>query len=653
MEKYPFNYEEAFSRNIGWITEWEQQIIRGKKIAIAGVGGVGGFHTLSLARLGIGAFHLADLDTYEVANFNRQVGATVNTLGQSKVEVIAEMARDINPELQIKSFPNGINANNLDEFLAGVDLFIDGIDFFVLDVRAQLFARCAQRGIPALTAAPLGMGTAYLVFMPGGMTFEEYFRFNGLSLARQQVNFLLGLSPRGWHSSYLFDPFRVDLARHRGPSTVIGCELCAAVASTEALKILLGRGTVRTVPRYQLFDAYKGQWVRGWLPGGNRNPWQKLKLWFGYRAYAKLSQLTPSIVPLHTESEMSQILNWARWAPSGDNSQPWRFEIKDEDHVIVHARDEKSIYDYNGQPSLLSFGILLETMRIAASRFERSLNWEYCYVEGNNHQLEIRLPKTSGMTTDPLFPFISLRSVVRTPYRATPLTPDQKQILAASLGEDLELRWFETLNERWCITRLNAMGTDIRLSIRETYQLHHNILDWENVFSPDRIPIKAIGIDPINTWIMRWAMANESRLQFINRFLGGTVVPRLEFDILPGLFCAAHFILTWKKKPTVENEAISLLRAGQKLQRFWLTATQQGLVMQPSVAPLSFAYYGRNNEPFTDNQTMRCKARQLASKLEEMGYGNEVVFMGRIGWPKSRRIDARSVRRPLADLLLS
>ena len=68
-----FDYAIAFSRNIGWLTEAEQQTLRGKRVAIAGMGGVGGFHLLTLARLGIEKFTIADLDTFELANFN-QIG---------------------------------------------------------------------------------------------------------------------------------------------------------------------------------------------------------------------------------------------------------------------------------------------------------------------------------------------------------------------------------------------------------------------------------------------------------------------------------------------------------------------------------------------------------------------------------------------------
>ena len=88
-----FCYEQAFSRNLGWLTEWEQQALRGKRVAISGMGVVGGFHLLTLARFGIGAFNIADLDRFELVNLNRQVGATLSTIGRPKSEVMAESAR--------------------------------------------------------------------------------------------------------------------------------------------------------------------------------------------------------------------------------------------------------------------------------------------------------------------------------------------------------------------------------------------------------------------------------------------------------------------------------------------------------------------------------------------------------------------------------
>src|SRR2546423_11390145 len=158
----PFPYEIAFSRNLGWLTEWEQQAIRGKCVAIAGMGAVGSNYVLTLARLGVGAFHIADLDRFEFANCNRQVGATLDSIGKPKVDVIGTMARQINPELEITTFGEGVRPDNVDTFLAGADLFIDGLDFFVIDIRRLVFARCWALGIPAIKEAPHGIGYAHL-----------------------------------------------------------------------------------------------------------------------------------------------------------------------------------------------------------------------------------------------------------------------------------------------------------------------------------------------------------------------------------------------------------------------------------------------------------------------------------------------------------
>ncbi len=290
-----FSYSQAFDRNIGWVTEGEQQTLRGKRVAIAGLGGVGGAHLLTLTRLGIGNFNLADFDHFEIHNFNRQVGANVGSIGRQKIDVMAEMASGINPELGIERFSDGVNPGNVERFLDGVDLYVDGLDFFVLDMRKRIFDLCADRGIPAITVAPLGMGAALLVFLPGQMSFEQYFRMDGASESEQAARFLVGLSPSMLQMGYLVDPSRVDLAARKGPSTPMACDLCAGIAATEALKILLRRGKVVAAPWGVHFDAYKNRLRRTWRPGGNAHPLQRALIALTTRRYA--SSLTKKVSP--------------------------------------------------------------------------------------------------------------------------------------------------------------------------------------------------------------------------------------------------------------------------------------------------------------------------------------------------------------------
>ncbi|MDP1537166.1 MAG: ThiF family adenylyltransferase [Burkholderiales bacterium] len=272
---HAFDYDLAFSRNIGWVTEAEQQRLRQSRVAIGGLGGVGGVHLTTLARLGVGKFSIADFDTFDLVNFNRQAGASMSTLGRPKLDVLAEMARDINPELDLRIFPEGVQAANLEAFLADVDVYVDGLDFFAFDARRATFAACERLGIPVVTAAPLGMGTALLIFGPGGMPFEDYFGFAGCDELEMAIRFLVGLSPAMLQRGYVADMSRIDLAEHRGPSSIAACQLCAGIAAVETLKLILGRGGVRLAPWGSQFDAYRMRLKRTWRPWGWRNPLQR------------------------------------------------------------------------------------------------------------------------------------------------------------------------------------------------------------------------------------------------------------------------------------------------------------------------------------------------------------------------------------------
>lgn len=283
-----FDYKVAFSRNIGWVTEKEQSLLCGKRIAIAGMGGVGGGHLLTLARLGIGAFNIADFDTFELANFNRQAGAMTSSLGKPKVQVLADMACDINPALKITQFPDGVSEANLTNFLQGVDLYIDGLDFFALSARRAVFAACHRLGIPAVTAAPLGMGAAVLIFLPNKMSFEQYFCLEGHTEQEMLIRFLLGLSPAMLQRGYLVDSSQVNFLQRKSPSTIMGCQLCCGLAATEALKILLERGKIVAAPHGYHFDAYKNKLVRTWRPGGNRNPFQRIGILAARKLLARM-----------------------------------------------------------------------------------------------------------------------------------------------------------------------------------------------------------------------------------------------------------------------------------------------------------------------------------------------------------------------------
>lgn len=272
-----FSYQEAFARHRGLFNPEEQKRLCSSRVAIAGMGGVGGIHLITLARLGIGAFNIADPDYFELVNFNRQYGATLRSLRQGKAEVMAEEARAVNPELQLRVFSEAITPENVSEFLDGVDVFVDGIDFFDIDARRLAFREARRRGIWAITAGPIGFSAAWLVFSPTGMSFDDYFDLNDtMDRAAQLVAFFVGLTPRATQRGYL-DLSQVDPQAGKGPSAGLACHLCSGVVAAEIVKILLGRSPIRPAPWYFQFDAYRQKLCKGRLHGGNRHLWQRAK----------------------------------------------------------------------------------------------------------------------------------------------------------------------------------------------------------------------------------------------------------------------------------------------------------------------------------------------------------------------------------------
>jgi nitroreductase len=649
-----FPYEAAFDRNRGLITEWEQLALRSKRVAIGGMGGVGGVHLLTLARLGIGAFTIADFDKFEFPNFNRQIGATVATVGRDKTATLADMAHAINPELKLRRFDAGVTVETIDDFLRDADLFVDGLDFFVLELRRQVYARCAALGIPAILAVPVGMGSAFIAFQPGGMSFEQYFRLEGHSEKEQYLRFGLGISPHAIARGYLFEPERLDFVRRRAPSTVAACQLCAGVMAVAAVKLLLRRGTVKPAPYNYQFDPYRGKYLVSRLRFGNAGPLQRLKIAVGRRIYAVPLAAPPPDPPVSGRSPIEEILNLARWAPSPDNTQPWAFKILDDRSVSLRIRRESdNIYDYrNGEPTWLAAGMLIESMQIAATFWQRSMHADPG-LSAAPDCMTLHFPRAAGVSVDPLLPFLAVRSVDRRAYRTRRLRAAEKSELRACMPDGMSLDWHEGFRGRLRIAHLAGIATRIRLNCPEAFPIHQRMIDWDRALSPTGIPAHAVGLSAATRPLMRWALRRWERARLLNR-LGGAKIAALEMDYLPGVRSAAWFVM--RHPPKQDGEQMTeaeLMTIGRAVQRLWLTATKLGLAMQPSLAIIAFAHYADSGIRFSTESGLSERAETLSRSFRHVlgATPAEVAFIARIGEPYPRTPKHRSSRRTLAELL--
>lgn len=272
-----YDYFEAFSRNLGFLSLEEQTRLKNARVAIAGLGGTGGAQVHALSRMGIGKFHLADPDTFELVNFNRQSGATVSNLARLKTDVARETVLAINPEAEIAVFEQGITVGNINTFLLGVDVVVDSLDFYCFDERFLLYGKAREKGLWVLTAPPLGFGFTLLMFDPKGMSFEDYFGFHsGMTERDRVVALIAGIAPKPFMLRYL-DRKQPDVAGRKLPSVGAAPFMIAGVIATEVTRLLTGKGQAMAAPTVYQFDALLRQFRRRTYFWGMRGPLQRLK----------------------------------------------------------------------------------------------------------------------------------------------------------------------------------------------------------------------------------------------------------------------------------------------------------------------------------------------------------------------------------------
>ena len=292
------DYEQATIRNLGLISEAEQALLRRSTVAIAGMGAVGGHYLIALTRLGVGRFIIADPDIFEAVNLHRQAGAFKDTLGKGKTETMARMARDINPDLDLRLFPGAVTESNAAEFLQGADLVLDGIDFFQIDARRALHNAAREQGLYSITSGPIGYGASLQVFDPRGMTFDAYFGIrDGMTRAERLAAFATGLIPN-LSKTQAMDAARVDFEREKGPALVSAIMLCTGIVVNEVMRILTRREAPLCVPHALFFDPYGRSFTR------RRRPRNR---WIGRLVQRLVFRRYPSLVRLHQAEKQAAL----------------------------------------------------------------------------------------------------------------------------------------------------------------------------------------------------------------------------------------------------------------------------------------------------------------------------------------------------------
>jgi hypothetical protein len=247
----PPPYEELFTRNIGFVDENEQAILRRSRFAVLGVGGMGGVVAQVLARAGVGALSILDKDAFEPSNNNRQVYSNSATWGRPKVDVTAEELRKINPEIDVR-VEHHFGRDNVDRVLSGVHVAINGMDELGATVLLWRAARERRMTLIDAWSAPL---PNVFVLRPTDPRPEEFLEYPTRHVdvpavapfvdeckLREAIHVALhSRSLRYLDQQIIGEIMRGERARISFAPMVWGAGLLMA---WEALKVRLGRGRV-------------------------------------------------------------------------------------------------------------------------------------------------------------------------------------------------------------------------------------------------------------------------------------------------------------------------------------------------------------------------------------------------------------------------
>lgn len=261
-----FSYAEFTTRNLGFVDAAGQQKLHDATVFVCGTGGMGGAAVLALARAGVGKLILADIDTFEISNMNRQVFAFTDTVGRHKAEVTAETIKRINPEIELTVYREDW-PDSVADSVGRAAVTLNGTDDLGASLLLYRTARAAKK--PVIDAYASSLPSVY-VTRPGEQMPEERLGYptigtawNALTVEQRREAFMREIEHVMVHSSarkYI----DMELAGEMAAGKRSRMSFAPMVITTgmlmayETIALILGQ-TTKTDNRGWFFNPYEGK----------------------------------------------------------------------------------------------------------------------------------------------------------------------------------------------------------------------------------------------------------------------------------------------------------------------------------------------------------------------------------------------------------
>lgn len=174
---------DRYIRNFKTITPEQQERLKKAQVFIAGCGGLGCYVVEMLARLGIGHLTIADFQTFEQTNLNRQIFSTIKNLGCPKVLEAKERIKIVNPEVKVTTVFELLEEKNIKDFTREHEVVVDALDNF--DTRLLLEKACEELNLPLVHGAVAGWYGQVTTVFPGDRTLSFIYKLKKIGIEKE------------------------------------------------------------------------------------------------------------------------------------------------------------------------------------------------------------------------------------------------------------------------------------------------------------------------------------------------------------------------------------------------------------------------------------------------------------------------------------
>jgi molybdopterin/thiamine biosynthesis adenylyltransferase/nitroreductase len=624
--------EEFRSRNVGILDDKEQSALMALRVLVAGCGSVGGSAIEPLVRMGAGSLVLADPDSYETSNLNRQLCVYAD-VGRPKVEVAAARARAINPLIQVTEEPAGVTEENVSALLKGVGVAFDAIDSTPpsLWIKYLLHREAAKRRIPVLLGVDLGGKPIVYVW--------DYRRdprpFYGKA---EEADFREGREIDAVRSYLGVTAIPTDffpVIRERAgedpapwPQVAYCATSMGALVSRIVIDLAVGKPVrsvvsvdVNQLPRTRARKfRHRLRWPREAVTTLRATVAAE-----GAFEAATESPSRDSVAP----AELRPVLEAIRLAPSGHNTQPWRLEMLDERTVRIGQDRDRALPAVDPESRYVCYGIgcaIESAATIADVEWEPDLAGDP--LDPGWHAGLLRVVGVGHEDFVRKLGLLGLRGTNRAPYHPHSPTAEVLESLRSAGSRGGEYEAIPLTHRLPALADLTYEAAAANLSDEAFLE---ELLSW--IHLDRRAP--GFAEDGFTSATLRLAPPVAAAMRLLKRSASARLLAvRMR---LPDLM-AADARATLRASGAVfalcsgDRTPHGRIESGRALLALWLAATRAGLALQP----VNFAL----DSPLT---------RDAFADLAGVGREADLVALVRVGYATAAA--APSSRLPLDRLM--